>query len=287
MKMKQDCIGCILEQSSRVASVIGADDKLRAKLYDAVEVMSREFTLELSPPEEAAGVYANMANIAKMPDLFKEIKKISTARALEFIPYLKDKIESSNDKFLDATKAAVAGNVIDLASQIQFDLAQEVEKVFDIPFGLDDSNDLHTSLASAKKVLYIGDNAGEHIFDKFYIEILKELFPNIIVTYLTRGVPIINDITFSEAIEAGLSEVADVVDSGVNTPGFVKKNVNEKTLNLYENADLIIAKGMGNYETMEGLRNRPIFFLLKVKCEVVAESLGQNVGDIICKKSKH
>jgi len=287
MKMKQACVGCILEQSRRVASVIGADEKLRAELYDTVEVMSREFTLDLSPPEEAARVYANMAAIAKMPDLFKEIKNISTARALEFIPYLKEKIETSNDKFLTATKIAVAGNVIDLASQIQFDLSQEVEKVFDMPFGLDDSNELYNSLESAKKVLYIGDNAGEHIFDKLYIEILRELFPNVIVTYLTRGVPIINDITFSEAIESGLDEVANVVDSGVNTPGFVKKNVNEKTLNLYENADLIIAKGMGNYETMEGLKGRSIFFLLKVKCDVVAESLGQNIGDIVCKKSKH
>jgi len=287
MKMKQACVGCILEQSRRVASVIGADEKLSAELYDSVEVMSREFTLDLSPPEEAARVYAKMATIAKMPDLFKEIKNISIARALEFIPLLKEKIETSNDKFLTATKIAVAGNVIDLASQIQFDLAQEVEKVFDMPFGLDDSSELYNSLRGAKKILYIGDNAGEHIFDKLYIEILRELFPNVIVTYLTRGVPIINDITFSEAIESGLSEVANVVDSGVNTPGFVKKNVNEKTLNLYENADLIIAKGMGNYETMEGLKDRPIFFLLKVKCDVVAESLGQNVGDIICKKSKH
>jgi len=287
MKMKQACVGCILEQSRRVASVIGADEKLTEKLYSAVEVMSKEFTLELSPPQEAASVYANMASIAKMPDLFKEIKKISTERALEFIPYLKEKIESSNNKFLAATKAAVAGNVIDLASQIQFDLTQEVEKVFDMPFGLDDTKEFYNRFKSAKKVLYIGDNAGEHIFDKLYIEILKELFPDIRVTYLTRGVPIINDITFSEAIESGLDEVAEVVDSGVNTPGFVKENVNEKTLSLYENADLIIAKGMGNYETMEGLKDRAIFFLLKVKCEVVAEALGQNVGDIVCKMSTH
>lgn len=283
MKMKEACVACILEQSKRVASVIGADEKLTNELYSCVEEMSKDFTLELSPPQEAASVYANMSLLAKKPDLFKELKKISTQRAEEFVPYLKKRIFESEDKFLSSTKVAIAGNVIDLASQIQFDLAEEVEKVFDTPFSLNDTIKLRKSLQNAKNVLYIGDNAGEHIFDKLYIETLKELFPQIEVTYLTRGVPIINDITYDEALASGLDKVSKLVDSGVNTPGFVKNLVNEKTLKLYENADLIIAKGMGNYETMEGLTDRPIFFLLKVKCDVVASSLDKNVGDIICK----
>jgi len=285
MKMRQTCVGCILEQSKRVASVIRADLVLTDQLYSAVEKMSKDFTLELSPPEEAASVYANMARIAKKEDLFKEIKEISTRKAQEFVPILKERINAASDRFLTATKVAVAGNVIDLASQIQFDLDAEVAKVFDMPFSLDDTQLLQEKLQLAKEVFYIADNAGEHIFDKLYIETLRQLFPQIHVTYVTRGVPIINDITYDEAIGSGLNEVATVIDSGVITPGFVLEDINQKTMQLYEKSDLVIAKGMGNYETMDEIEGKSIFFLLKVKCDVVASHLNQNLGDLVCKYS--
>ncbi len=142
---------------------------------------------------------------------------------------------------------------------------------------------LQKKLYSAKTVLLIGDNVGEHIFDYMYIKTLKELYPNNAYFYMVRGNPIINDVTMKEALESGFDEICEVVDSGVNTPGFVYGRANGYSKELFNRADLIISKGMGNYECMNDSHRMDICFLLKIKCGVVAASLKKEIGDIICK----
>ena len=142
---------------------------------------------------------------------------------------------------------------------------------------------LQEKISTAKRVLLIGDNVGEHIFDYLFLETMRELYPNTNYFYMVRGNPIINDVTLKEALEAGFDEICEVVDSGVNTPGFVYGRANSYSKELFNIADLIISKGMGNYECMSPSHRSDICFLLKVKCGVVAASLKKEVGDIICK----
>ncbi|MCF6201720.1 MAG: ARMT1-like domain-containing protein, partial [Hydrogenimonas sp.] len=181
-------------------------------------------------------------------------------------------------------KASVAGNVIDLASTHTFDLDDEVAKVFDTPFAIDDSKELESSLEDASTLLVIGDNAGEHLFDKLMMEQIVDLYPRVEIFYAVRGRPIINDITLKEAKEAGIDEVATIVDSGVDTPGFDPERISAEARKVYESADMVISKGMGNYESLNDLATKEIFYLMKVKCSVVASSLGSRIGDIICYK---
>ncbi len=224
-----------------------------------------------------------MAQIANKYDLFDEVKELSTKKALSFVPLLKEKIELSQNRLLSATKIAVAGNVIDLAAEVEFDLGEELFKIFDTHFSHDDFALFEEKLSSAKSVLVIGDNVGEHIFDYMFIETLKELYPNVKYSYMVRGNPIINDVTMKEAKEAGFDELCELVDSGVNTPGFTYYRANSYSKELFDSADLVISKGMGNYECMSPSHRRDICFLLKVKCGVVATSLKKEVGDIVCK----
>ncbi len=166
---------------------------------------------------------------------------------------------------------------------MEFDLEEELSKVFDTNFAHDDFDVMQKKLSSSSKVLVIGDNVGEHIFDYMYIEILKELYPHIDYSYMVRGNPIINDVTMTEAKEAGFDKLCNLVDSGVNTPGFTYNRANDYSKELFDNVDLVISKGMGNYECMSESHRKDICFLLKVKCDVVANSLDKNVGDIVCK----
>ena len=283
MKIAEECVGCIINQSLKVADALAADKNLTKQLSSTVEQMSKEFSFELSPPEVASDVYEKMAQIAQKEDLYDEVKELSTQKALSFVPLLKEKLVGSEDKLLIATKIAVAGNVIDLAAAVEFDLKEELEKIFYTEFSHNDFYLLTQKLQKAQAVVVLGDNVGEHIFDYLFIEVLKELYPQVHFSYMVRGNPIINDVTLKEATEAGFDKLCELVDSGVNTPGFAYSRANSYAKKLFDEADLIISKGMGNYECLSPSHRKNICFLLKVKCEVVARSLGESIGDIICK----
>lgn len=283
MKIDEACLSCIINQSVRVADAIHADEQLSKRLTSTVEEMSKTFSYNNTPPEIASFVYEKMAEIAQKYDLYDEAKELSTKKALSFVPFLKNKLANSKEKLLTATKIAVAGNVIDLAAEVAFDLQEELEKIFYSEFAYNDFEILTQKLQSAKTILLIGDNVGEHIFDYMYMEVLRELYPKAKLFYMVRGNPIINDVTIKEAKEAGFDKICDIVDSGVNTPGFTYNRANSYAKELFDTADLIISKGMGNYECMSPSHRKDICFLLKIKCGVVAASLQKGIGDIICK----
>jgi len=283
MLIDEACVSCIINQSAKVANAIGADALLEQKIYSHVSALSKEFSFDKSPPEIAADVYENMAALANKTDLYDEVKKASSKKARSFIPFLENKLQTSKNKLLTATKIAVAGNVIDLAAAVEFDLEEELEKIFETAFAHNDFENFSHKLDSAQSVLVIGDNVGEHIFDHLFIQTLQELYPQIIFSYMVRGNPIINDVTMKEAKEAHFDTLCNLVDSGVNTPGFTYDRANKESQKLFDGADLVISKGMGNYECLSPSHRKDIIFLLKVKCGVVAQSLEKNIGDIICK----
>jgi len=283
LKIDKACVECIINQSAKVARAIKADEQLSNILTDRVTELSKDFSFEQNPPQIASYVYEEMAKIAKKDDLYDEVKELSTKKALSFVPILKNKLSTCQDKLLTATKIAVAGNVIDLAAEVEFDLEEELEKIFDTDFTYNDFEKLKDALSHAQNIVVLGDNVGEHIFDYMFVEVLKELNPHAKYSYFVRGCPIINDVTMDEALACGFDKLCDLVDSGVNTPGFVYERANPHAKELFDKADVVISKGMGNYECLSPSHRKNICFLLKVKCGVVANNLSQEIGDIVCK----
>jgi len=283
MKIDNACVECIINQSRRVTEAIRADSTLSRRIVNHVEALGQDFDFTKSPPEVASTIYEQMAELAGMDDLYAELKSHATEKAKTFLPQLRTELQNSSNKLLTAIKIAVAGNVIDLAAEVTFDLNEEMEKVFETNFAYDDFESLQTSLENATTLLYIGDNVGEHVFDYLCIETLQELYPALEIYYMVRGNPIINDVTMKEAKEAGFDELCHLIDSGVNTPGFAYERANPRSQKLFDEADLVITKGMGNYECLSPAPRGNLCYLLKVKCNVVANSLDQSVGDIICK----
>ena len=284
MKIQERCLTCIYDQTKRVCELLHVNDAQARSIDILAHQQIQSFDKNQNPPQNAAPLYEAMAELLNVDDLYAEFKKASSQKAKAFLPLCEAKITMSSNKLFEATKTAVAGNVIDLAAVMLYDLEEELEKIYHTPFAIDDFKALEAQLAKTKILVYLADNAGEEIFDKLYIQTIKLLFPDIEVYYFVRGRPIINDLTCKDALASGMDDVATIVDSGVPTPGLVIELMNEKARALFEKADCIISKGMGNYECLGETQGLPIFFLFKVKCDVVAQAVGAQLGNIICKR---
>lgn len=285
MNISPDCISCIFNQALRVTKVLELDDKKSKEILDLAASHLPSFSLEKTPPKNATPLYEDMAKLLKTDDIYADIKKLSIEKALSLKPKCEALLSSSKDTFLTATKIAVVGNVIDLASEVMYDLDEEVDKVMESQFAIDDSQLLYEKLSQSKKVVYLADNAGENVFDAIYIAYLNEHFKELEIFYFVRGNPIINDLTMSDMENDILHTLTTVVDSGVSTPGLVYHDMTNEAKILFDSADCIISKGMGNYECLSTNTTHPLYFLLKIKCHVVSTSLNCKLGAIICKKA--
>ena len=284
MNIQNECISCIFNQALRAAKSAGADPAATRQILDDVAGQIPGFSFQKTPPETAVPVYASVAKWSGNPDPLGEAKAASTEEAGGYIPFVNRQIDQAEDPLHAALKAAVAGNVIDLGAQHRFDIGKEVETVFEMPFAIDDFQAFARRFEEAKRVLVVGDNVGEHLFDKVMLERFKGLKPDVELFYAVRGVPIINDVTLKEADEAGIDTVATVIDSGVDTPGLVLERANEAFKTLFDRVDLIIAKGMGNFECLESREDPRLFMLFKVKCDVVSQVLGVPAGALVFKQ---
>jgi len=282
MDMKADCLACLYTQMLRVTKALDCDDSCATEIMESSAERIARLRMDQTPPEAAAILYPAILQMLGKEDLYAKQKRESTERASKLIPGVGERVRSAADPLDAALRAAAAGNVIDLATEVSFDLEEEIEKIFEAPFAIDHKGRFIRRLAAAKRLVVIGDNTGEHVFVRGMMQTFRERFPELEIAYFTRGRPIINDVTYEEAREAGIDEVARIVDSGVDTPGFLYERAGKEAREAFDRADLILAKGMGNFECMESWADSRVFFLFKVKCSVVAGKIGREIGDLVC-----
>lgn len=281
MKLQEACIACILNQARRVASIIEADPQKSQSIESLALTFSKNFSFSQTPPEVATPLYEAIAALMKTTDLYQEAKAKATKEAMAMLPDLKVMIDKAPNRFIAAAKMAVAGNVIDLATEHEYDLTEDVKAVLDAEFGIDDLEKLHQELKSASTLLYLADNAGEHLFDALFLEHLHDSLPELKIVYMTREQAIINDVTVEEAEASGLGRWAQIIKSGCTTPGFIYDNATKKAQEVFDDSDVVIAKGMGNFETMTERSQRSVYHLFKVKCSVVSTYVGFEQGSYI------
>jgi uncharacterized protein with ATP-grasp and redox domains len=277
MRTYLDCIPCFFEQALRAARIATDDEKQIKRLLDEVGIMLQEISLESTPPEIGRLIYGKVREITGNPDPYREIKKESTEKGLALYDSLREKIKRSDDGLLTAIRISIAGNVIDLGVNREYDIEQEMEEIAQKEFAICDYEAFKGCLDKTEEVLFIGDNAGEAVFDRILIEQLKKP-----VIYIVRETPVINDVTHEDAIQAGLDQVATILSSGTNAPGTVLETCSAEFRELLRNSDFVVSKGQGNYEGLSGEKVR-IFFLLKAKCPIIANDIGVKVDDIILK----
>ena len=277
MRTYLDCFPCFLNQALRAARIATDDEKMIKRVLDEVGMMLKDIPLASTPPESGRLIYRKVSEITGSLDPYREIKKESTQKALSMYPYLKRLVEKSSDRLLTAIRIASAGNIIDFGAYGDFDLSREVDEVLEKDFAVFDNAKFKYGLDKAREILYLGDNAGECVFDRILIEEIKKP-----VTYVVRDAPIINDATYEDAVQAGIDSVATIISSGTDAPGTILKTCSVEFKELYYNSNFIISKGQGNYEALSNEMG-PIFFLLKVKCKIIADDFGVDEGDIVLK----
>ncbi len=279
MKTYLDCMICFVRQALDASRLLSDDEKIHEQVLR--EVLKQAATLDLTqtPPVMGQKIHQTIKRVLNNNDPYYQIKQKFTAFALALEDKLQAKIDSSENKFESAIKLSIAGNVIDFGvkSTIEEDeILKTIDDALSISFETAHVEQFKTHIKQANKILFLADNAGEIVFDKF---LLKQM-PSEKVTIAVKSEPIINDATLEDAQAAGLTEITRVITSGSSAPGTVLEQCSEEFLREFNESDMIISKGQGNYETLSDV-NRPIWFLLKAKCNVIAKHLNVPVGSFI------
>ncbi len=235
-----------------------------------------------SIPKLSRDLHMLLKQYSDNSDPYKQVKKQSNNLVLNRYPELKDLVFHSSNYFDTALRLAIAGNIIDYGIGNYFDLQGTMDTVLNSEFAIDDSLELKQALSEAKTVLYLGDNCGELVFDKLFIETI--MHPNLI--YAVRGEPVINDVTLEDARYVGMDKVADLISNGYGAPSTLLEYCSPEFQEVFNSADVIISKGQGNLEGLLGKTDKDVYFLLMVKCDVIADALGVRKGDFVVKKQE-
>ncbi|HZX09413.1 MAG TPA: ARMT1-like domain-containing protein [Acidobacteriota bacterium] len=279
MKAYLDCYPCFFIQTLRTMRLITSDEKEIWKALREVSSFLPQLSFDSTPPEIGREVYRIISEITGVEDPYQEIKKTCTQKALDLYPEVKEKVKKADNPLMAALRAAIAGNIIDFGANTEFDIEKDLEKIFVQDFAVNHFHEFKQMIRKADQIVYLADNAGETVFDRILIEEL-----DVPVIYAVRDKPVINDAVKEEAVAAGLDRIAVIISSGSDAPGTVLNCCSKEFLDTFNKAPMIISKGQGNYEALSELK-KPIFFLLKAKCPVIAEDIGVPEGSIILMES--
>jgi len=277
MRTYLDCYPCFLRQALEAARLAGADENQQHWVLREVLDELHQFALTSTPPEMGYRIHQIVRRELGARDPYQQAKVLSTQQALALYPKLKALVAEADDALETAVRLSIAGNIIDLGVTQEYDLEGTIQRVLAQPFAIDAYAAFWDRLAQAEVVLYLADNAGETVFDRVLIETMNKP-----VIYVVKHGPILNDATRQDALAAGLSGVATIVDNGCDAPGTIIPLCSQEIRYLLAEANFIIAKGQANYESLSETA-APIFFLLQAKCPVIARSLGVPVKSIVLK----
>lgn len=282
MRTCLECIPCLIRQALDAARMVSSDEKSIEKVMKQVLKASSEFDLNLTPPEMGQIVHRIIRNELGNSDPYFAIKEQSTMRALKLSSKVEELINNSIAPFETAVRFAIAGNIMDFGAKSKWDedhIMNSFDKALTMPVDITAVDQLYQKIAVAEKVLVLGDNAGEVVFDKLLIT----QFPgNAEVIYAVKDSAVINDVTRYEAERSGIAEFAKIISNGLDMPGTAIKRCSKEFIKEFNEADVVISKGQGNFETLNA-DNREIFFLLQIKCQVIADSYDYSLGDwLVC-----
>ena len=284
MRIFLDCIPCFVRQALDSARLVTDDKQIHEQVIREVLRLASDLDMSQSPPAMGREIHRLIRKLIDNNDPYRELKQRHNRLALEMYADLEERVRRSEEPLEAAVRLAIAGNIIDLGVKTSIkecEIERTIRDCLTADFDNQEIEDFRNAVRQAVNILYLADNAGEIVFDRLLIEQL----PAQRVTVVVKGEPVINDATMEDAKTAGLTDIVEVIDNGSDTPGAILETCSEAFRSRFEDADLIIAKGQGNYETLSD-SDKNIFFILKAKCPVIAGDLGCEVGEMILRKSR-
>jgi uncharacterized protein with ATP-grasp and redox domains len=291
LKVKRICAVCILHRGIRELELATSEDAVKTRTTKKLlDFLSDNFS-----EDAVSAILGTMRDrIIKRetgcPDPYKEKKALSNDYASKLLPNIRRILEDERNVYKRFRKACLAAIV---ANAIEFDMLEHDQKLEDFPtlltraeeeLEIDDIEEIYSRIRKSRKILFLADNAGEIFVDALLVEQIKILGPHIVV--VVKSGPVLNDATMEDAVLAGIPEVADdVITTGTDSVGLVLSESSQELKKHLEESNLIVSKGMGNYETIteERIDRKCIAYLLRAKCSAVAEDLGLKIGSNVAK----
>jgi uncharacterized protein with ATP-grasp and redox domains len=286
MKLYLDCIPCYLRQALEAIRMVSDDKNLHEKVLRQAVRAAAEFDPDAIGLMTQYEIQKIIKKLAPGGNPYKEAKDKSNKICLDLTSDLRIRIRKSSDPFQTSLRIALAGNIIDFGPKARLGrniIMDNIEDGLIQELDIKSLDALRQEIIKAEKILYIGDNAGEIVLDMLFIENL----PKEKITYAVRGGPALNDATIEDARMIGLDKVVKVITTGLDMPAAILPMCSGDFLEEYKKSDLVISKGQGNYEALSD-EDKNIFFLLKMKCPVIVQSMGNGygVGDIVIYKKE-
>jgi hypothetical protein len=281
-----DCIPCFFRQALEGSRIVRANPKQQKHIIDEFARKIPKISLEASPPEIARIGYKLLKIVSFNADPYYAIKQKSNRCALRLLGRLKEKVSCSKDRLLTAVELAIAGNIIDFGVKNNLNIKEELKRIlveenkFIHKQSIFHYKEFRQALKKSEDILYLADNAGEVAFDRILIEEIKKDYPDKNIYYAVKEKPVINDALLEDAKVCGINKTARVISNGTDAPGTLLSFCSKEFKQIYKNADMVISKGQGNFESLSN-EKRPIFFLFMVKCSVVAKETGCKMGNIV------
>lgn len=285
---KADCRECYAKQMHELAALCQLDDATLGQMLAIKDEVIAGMGGERIRPDRMGELLSRVAPLLGTDDPYRDIKRAYNQLLLDREKDCADRILTADEPFQLALRYAVAGNLVDFGGKNSFtrkDVTALIDRAPEIAFAIDDSGVLLDAVRSARSIMYLADNCGEIVLDKLLIEQILRENPTVQVTYGVRGGPVINDVTLDDAEQVGMANVARVLSSGVATPTTVLSASTDEFRSAFFDADLVISKGMGNFEVLvDGCGRKDVYFLLMTKCPLVADLMNTPLMSFVCKR---
>ena len=279
MKIQTECVPCLLKRIVFEAEQSTKDKELQSRaVQNACKLLAELYDPNVCSITIATKVHRIAYETLGDDDPYKELKYVSNKIALSLVPHVEHLINCSDDPLRIASLCSIIGNMMDFgisgASEHPERLSEIFEETFVEDLGYDDTDELKELLSKSKHVLLFADNCGEIVFDKILCHELKKFNPDIFLTLVVKGECVLSDATMKEAVELGFDEVVDeILTTGCFAVGVDFERLPKELEKSLEKAELIICKGMANYEAFSEKDYRPIAYLLRTKCNAIASSM--------------
>lgn len=275
MRTYPECYHCVLQVLQPVMGLQELDLEVQLEVTRKALVAIGQAPEDTTPPGLAGIAFRILRETAGDLDLYRDSKTRSIAIALGFLDDLRSLISGADDPLLQGLVVAAAGNMIDVVHASEFHVWEEVQAAVEGGFQGLAPDPFRELLSRAPYLLYLADNAGEAVFDRALIETL-----DVPVIYAVKGGPILNDATRADALAAGIDQVAEIVETGSQSPGTNLAECSGDFLQLFDRSPLILAKGQANFETLDRAGEK-IFFLLRAKCPLLAREIGVSHNSLV------
>jgi len=283
MRMSPKCPICLLNRAYMECKMVTDDyNIIRKAIGEALKILTEGFLKNDINSHVATRMHRKVYEVLGVEDPYKKLKEKATEVAMNFLPTIENIIERYDDKFKASAIASIIANTFDygvLDHKVADDNFLEFFKSqFNRKLAIDDLDEIKELCKGT--VVYLTDNCGEIVIDTLFMKEIKKICDRL--TVVVRGKPILSDATYEDAIKAGVDKIADeILTNGLGAIGIIEEELPSETLERLENATIIIAKGMANYESLSESKFKPVAYLLTAKCEPVAMDIGVNVGDMV------